>query len=63
MQSVSHPNILPFLGFCDNPNPAHEELVGIVLPYCENGNASVYIGNNPEVNRLQIVRFLVLRFP
>lgn len=43
------------LGFCDNTDPALKEFVGIVLPYCENGNANVHINNHPEVDRLRLV--------
>ena len=55
-QSVTHPNILPILGFCENPDAEYKELKGIVLPYCANGDARVYINAHPEVDCMSIVR-------
>lgn len=56
-QSVSHPNILNFLGLCDNPDPEYKEFVGIVLPYCKNGNLSTYLEDHPASDKLRIVRY------
>ena len=55
-QRVTHPNILPFLGICDNPDPEYKDLFGIVLPFCANGNAWGYLLDHPQAGRLHIVR-------
>lgn len=42
VQRVSHTDIVRVFAFdvCDNPDPAYEEFIGIIVPYCESGDAS-----------------------
>jgi hypothetical protein len=46
-----HPNVLPFLG-------ASTELfsLSLVSPWMENGNINRYLKNNPQANRLELVK-------
>ncbi|KAH8118246.1 kinase-like protein [Phellopilus nigrolimitatus] len=54
-QHLSHPSVLATFGFCDNPIPNYEEFFGLVLPYCENGNAKKFLARHPETDRLKIL--------
>ncbi|EJD07032.1 kinase-like protein [Fomitiporia mediterranea MF3/22] len=55
-QGVSHPNILPFLGFCSNPDAEYREFIGLVLPFCINRDASVYVRGRPHTDRMRILK-------
>ncbi|KAH8118250.1 kinase-like domain-containing protein, partial [Phellopilus nigrolimitatus] len=55
-RDLSHPGVLATLGICKNPNPDYKEFFGLVLPYCENGNATKYLAGHPDTDRLKFVR-------
>ena len=59
MQRITHPNILPVLGVCDNPDPLYKILPGMVMPFCANGNAYSYLAYRPQADRLRIVRRII----
>ncbi|EJD06837.1 kinase-like protein, partial [Fomitiporia mediterranea MF3/22] len=59
-QSVLHPNVLQFLGFCNNPDPECSEFKGLVLPFCVHGDARKYTDRHPNADRMSIVRPMVL---
>ena len=47
---ISHPNIIPFLGFSEVPAP-----LSMVSEWMPNGNVREYVGENPGISRLQLV--------
>jgi serine/threonine protein kinase len=49
--SLSHANILPFLGVCSDLGPS----TAMVSPLCDNGAVLQYLGINPQANRLKII--------
>ncbi|CAE6456523.1 hypothetical protein BN14_08893 [Rhizoctonia solani AG-1 IB] len=52
--AVTHANILPFYGLCWADGP--DDLPAMVYPYCEGGNCSEFLTNNPDADRMRIVR-------
>ncbi|EJD06807.1 kinase-like protein [Fomitiporia mediterranea MF3/22] len=54
-QSVSHPNVLRSLGFCDNPILEYPEFKGLVLPFCAHGDSKKYIDCHPDADRMSIL--------
>lgn len=56
---VDHGNILAFLGFCFFPNVSYvggSAQLSLVSPWMKNGTAVDYVRNNPEADRIAIVR-------
>ncbi|KAG6827642.1 hypothetical protein H0H92_011008 [Tricholoma furcatifolium] len=56
-KSLSHPNILPFIGVTRNiasPTP------GLVSPWMEKGNIAQYLTTTPSVDRLQLMKSVAL---
>ncbi|CAE6351415.1 unnamed protein product [Rhizoctonia solani] len=55
--AVVHQNILPFYGlfWVDGP----DDLPAMVYPYCEAGNCSEFLTNNPDVDRMAIANILM----
>lgn len=49
--SLSHMNVMPFLGLCDEigPSPA------MISPLYDNGDVIRYLNNNPQADRLAII--------
>ena len=47
---ISHPNVVPFLGFSEVP-----ERFSMVSEWMPNGNVRDYVQENPEISRLQLV--------
>ncbi|KAG8899235.1 hypothetical protein FRC00_001719 [Tulasnella sp. 408] len=50
--TMSHPNILPFLGYRLGEDPC------IILPWCNNGNISKYLSDHPEIQRPEKILLL-----
>jgi hypothetical protein len=50
-KSITHPNIVPFLGVSGAPAP-----LSMVSEWMPNGNVRGYVAENPDVSRLQLVR-------
>lgn len=53
---LSHPNILPFIGATLVTELGCEKFE-IVSEFMENGDITTFIGQNPGVNRLELVGF------
>jgi serine/threonine protein kinase len=49
--ALSHENILPFFGVCDDLGPSF----AMVSPFCANGSVLLYLTKNPQVDRLAII--------
>ena len=47
---ISHPNVVPFLGFSEVPAP-----FSMVSEWMPNGNVRDYVKGHPEISRLQLV--------
>lgn len=64
---ISHENVLEFLGLCLfwRPNRPLSEgaLLSLVSPWMKNGTSTQYLRNNPDVDRLDIVRLCYLSLP
>jgi len=50
LTQLTHPNILPYLGYCCFGSP-----IALVSPFCSQGNIMTYIAKNPSVSKLQLV--------
>lgn len=49
--SLSHPNILPFIGFAQGLGPS----LALLSPYIAGGSTLMYLRENPTTNRLPLV--------
>lgn len=60
--SLSHPNIVPFLGMCNDAE--RPQIPCMISPYYPNGNINRYIKIRPDTDRFLLVRFaLFLEVP
>jgi len=49
---LSHPNIQPYLGYCENLGPS----IALISPYCGNRTIMTFIANNSHINKSLLIK-------
>ncbi|KZS96505.1 kinase-like protein, partial [Sistotremastrum niveocremeum HHB9708] len=58
---VTHPNVLPFLGFCffQHANESHSgepDRISLISPWMQHGTATQYVKDHPGIDNVAIIR-------
>ncbi|KAG9085818.1 hypothetical protein FRC06_003437, partial [Ceratobasidium sp. 370] len=53
---AKHKNIMPFYGLYWHPDDTSNDLPAMVYPYCAAGTCTEYLKNNPDADRMDIIR-------